>query len=196
MRPSNSHPRASFKARSTTAARLATALLLWAPLLLAGCASTQLPPDAPELVEQVNLERYSGLWYQVGRYPHWFQGGECRLSTARYTLRDDGRINVRNDCWADQVDGRSTQSVTAVARPMDESNAWPRVRFYNLFPANYLIIELSPDYEWAAVSTPDAESLWILSREPALPESTYAMILDRLAARGYTREDMMRTSLQ
>ena len=186
----------SKRARSSGPTTWTLAITLATAVLLAGCASTQLPPDAPELVQQVDLERYAGLWYQVGRYPHWFQGGECRLSTARYTLRDDGRIKVRNDCWADEAGGRSTQNVTAVARTMDESNAWLSVRFYNIFPADYLIIDLNPNYEWAVVSTPDADTLWILSREPSLPESTYTMILDRLEARGFIREDIMRTSLQ
>ena len=53
------------------------------------------------LVKNVDVERYSGLWYQVGRYPHWFQTDDCAESTAEYTIREDGRIDVLNRCWKD-----------------------------------------------------------------------------------------------
>jgi apolipoprotein D and lipocalin family protein len=115
----------------------------------------------------VDLERYSGLWYQVARYPNSFQRKECRLSTARYTLREDGRVEVRNDCWEDQVGGERNQTVGAVARPVDETNSWLRVRFFRIFGADYLIIDLDTDYRWAVVTTPDKKLLWILAREPA-----------------------------
>ncbi len=78
----------------------------------------------------MDLERYSGLWYQVARYPNSFQRKECRLSTARYTLREDGRVEVR-----------------------DETNSWLRVRFFRIFGADYLIIDLDTDYRWAVVTT-------------------------------------------
>lgn len=164
-------------------------------VLIAGCASTR-RGDPPATVDSVDLERYAGLWYQVARYPHVFQRRECRVSTARYTLRDDGRVEVRNDCWEDEAYGTSRQSVRAVARPVDDSNSWLKVRFFRLFNADYLIIELDPAYRWAVVTTPDRDTLWILAREPALPEDVFASIVDRLVERGFDREKIIRTSLQ
>jgi len=175
----------------------AVVVVVVAAALVTACVSGGRPHgETPETVASVDLDRYAGLWYQVARYPHFFQRRECAVSTARYTLRDDGGIEVRNDCWADRVDGERNQTVRAVARPVDESNAWLKVRFYGIFPADYLIIELDPDYEWAAVTTPDARTLWILSREPALEESAYEALVDRLVRRGFVREDIIRTSLQ
>lgn len=165
-------------------------------IAIAGCASTRSVAAAPETVVHVDLQRYAGLWYQVARYPHFFQRKECGVSTARYTLRDDGRINVRNDCWADEVDGTSKQNVRAIGRPVDDSNSWLKVRFFGLFNADYLIIDLDPDYGWAVVTTPDRDTLWVLSRTPALEERTYTAIIDRLVDRGFVRQDIIRTSLQ
>lgn len=171
-------------------------VLLAILIAAAGCASARGSAELPETVAQVELERYAGLWYQVARYPHFFQRKECAVSTARYTLRDDGRIDVRNDCWADKVDGESTQNVRAVARPVDESNSWLKVRFFRLFNADYLIIDLDSDYRWAVVTTPDMDTLWVLSRTRALDEEVYTGIVDRLVARGFVREEIIRTSLQ
>jgi apolipoprotein D and lipocalin family protein len=165
-------------------------------LAVAGCASTKRRADAPTTVSEVDLERYAGVWYQVARYPHFFQRRECAVSTARYTLREDGRVGVRNDCWADEFGGKSRQHVTAVARPIDESNAWLKVRFFRLFNADYLIIELDPDYRWAVVTAPDMETLWVLSRTPALEEGLYQSIIERLTQRGFDRQKIIRTSEQ
>jgi apolipoprotein D and lipocalin family protein len=161
-----------------------------------GCTSTGRTPDAPATVSQVDLNRYAGVWYQIARYPHFFQRRECAISTARYSIRDDGRVAVRNDCWADELNGTSRQHVTAVARPIDDTNSWLKVRFFGLFTADYLIIELDADYRWAVVTTPDMDTLWILSRTPALEEQLFQSIIDRLEARGFEREKIIRTSGQ
>jgi len=43
-----------------------------------------------------------------------------------------------------------------------------RVRFFGVFPASYLIIELDREnYQWAAVTVPKKNLLWILSRTPS-----------------------------
>ncbi len=165
-------------------------------LLAAGCTSTGSTRKMPDTVDTVDLDRYAGLWYQVARYPHSFQRRECAVSTARYTRLEDGRIEVRNDCWADEAAGRSKQSVRAFARPVDESNSWLKVRFFRLFNADYLIIDLDPDYQWAVVTTPDMNTLWVLSRTPALDEDLYATVIDRLVERGFVRDKIIRTSLQ
>lgn len=165
--------------------------------LAIGCVTTpDCATDAPATVASVNLERYAGLWYQVARYPHFFRRRECPISTARYTLRDDGRIAVRNDCWADEAGGTSRQRVRAVARPIDETNSWLRVRFYRIFPADYLIIELDDQYNWAVITTPDRKTLWVLSRTPSLDEPVFSAIIDRLAERGFDPGKILRTSLQ
>ncbi len=165
-------------------------------LITMGCASTRRAEPAPETVPHVDLTRYAGVWYQVARYPHFFQRRECAVSTARYTLRDDGRVGVRNDCWADEFGGKSRQHVNAIARPVDEANSWLKVRFFRLFNADYLIIELDPDYRWAVVTAPDMDTLWVLSRTPALDEAVYQSIIGLLADRGFDREKIIRTSEQ
>ena len=183
---------------SSAASRLTVIVLLTLCLILmAGCATTI--PDSAEalLVPEVDLERYAGLWYQVGRYPNFFQTGDCAESTAEYTLLPDGRISVLNRCWVDSYGGTYSQQVRAVGTPMNENGSWLRVLFYNLFPASYLIIELDADaYQWAAVSTPARRTLWILSRSPALPPETFEDITAALAAKGFDPESIRKTSRQ
>ena len=66
-----------------------------------------------------------------------------------------------------------------------ESNAEWKVQFIWPFTATYLVLELDPDYRWAVVGTPKRKLLWVLARDRQLNGSTYAEILQRIAAQGY-----------
>ena len=74
--------------------RTLTASIALASALLGGCGAFN-PPL--ETVNFVNLERYTGRWYEIARYPHFFERG-CTGVTADYSIRDDGRIEVINTC--------------------------------------------------------------------------------------------------
>jgi apolipoprotein D and lipocalin family protein len=81
--------------------------MVWA-LVATGCARTtterlQLPPL--ETVAHVDLARYVGTWYEIASFPQSFQRG-CTATTAAYTLRPDGEIDVLNRCRQGSVDGR------------------------------------------------------------------------------------------
>jgi len=166
-------------------------------LLFPSCATSLSVKDSQMLVDSVDLQRYAGLWYQVGRYPNSFQKGTCAVSTAEYTLDAKGRVQVLNRCWSDYYGGSYSQQVRAVGRPADETNSRLLVTFFGLFTANYLIIELDQEnYQWAAVSTSNQGNLWILSREPALDEKIYQQILNSLAGKGFDPKLIIRTSLQ
>lgn len=65
------------------------------------------------------------------------------------------------------------------------TNAEWKVRFVWPFTAMYLVLELDPDYRWAAVGTPGQGLLWVLARERQMTDATYAEILERIRAQGY-----------
>ena len=44
-------------------------IMLFAGLVLAGCASSGQDPLAPKTVNSVNLKRYQGTWYELARMP-------------------------------------------------------------------------------------------------------------------------------
>ena len=137
-----------------------------------------------DVVEQVELERYTGVWYEIARYPAPFQQG-CVGTTAEYTIRADGRIRVVNRCREGSLDG-AEQTIEGVARVVDtQTNAKLKVSFFPPFEGDYWIIELDPDYQWAVVGEPARRYLWILSRTPTLDESIYQAILAGLEEKGY-----------
>jgi apolipoprotein D and lipocalin family protein len=164
-------------------------------LALAGCATSttdrlRLPPL--KTVERVELDRYVGTWFEIASFPQSFQRG-CTATSATYTARSDGRIDVLNRCRKDALDGeeRSARGLARVVDPV--SNARLEVSFFRPFWGDYWIIDLDPEYRFAVVGHPGRDYLWILARTTSLPEPTWSAIVARLQAQGYETARLVRT---
>src|SRR5512140_3247330 len=157
------------------------AATVWA-LVATGCAGStterlHLPPL--ETVAHVDLSRYVGTWYEIANFPQSFQRG-CTATTATYTLRPDGDIDVLNRCRKGSLEGEE-KAASGRARVVDGStNAKLEVSFFRPFWGDYWIIDLAEDYSYAVVGHPGRDYLWILSRTPAMADATYQAILTRL----------------
>jgi len=142
-------------------------------------------------VADVDLAQYAGKWYEIARYPNFFEQ-DCVGTTAEYTLRDDGRVDVLNTCRKVTLDGE-IDTIQGIARTADESsNAKLRVSFFPPFEGDYWILELGDEYEYAVVGEPSRGFLWILSRTPTLNDELYNSILSRLPDLGYDTERLER----
>jgi apolipoprotein D and lipocalin family protein len=158
------------------------ALGLALALALGGCASAQPPLH---VVDDVDLDRYLGRWYEIASFPQWFQRG-CVASTATYSRRPDGRIGVVNECRDGSFDGELRRA-EGVAWVTDENQSFAKlkVQFFWPFRVDYWIIELDAEYCYAVVGHPSRDYLWILARTPSLDPMLYQAISDRLEAQGY-----------
>lgn len=149
-------------------------------------------PDLLRTVPSVDLARYMGRWFEVARVPNRYQSGVVGV-IAEYELGDDGRITVRNFGRSGSLDADLTVS-TAAAWVADEStNAKWYVQFIWPFKADYWIIDLDRDYQFAVVGQPDRERLWILSRTSTMPQRTLDGVYRRLEANGYDTSRIQQT---
>ncbi len=143
---------------------------------------------ALETVSHVDVERYMGKWYEIAKYPNSFQKN-CFKAEANYKLKKNGEVEVVNTCLKD---GKKVKEAEARAWIVDEiTNAKLKVQFFAkflklpFFAGDYWIIMLGDDYEYAVVSEPKQEFLWILSRTKKLEEYKLENILDELRQRGF-----------
>ena len=164
------------------------------PLILSGCATKDGINMKPlETVNSVNLERYVGQWYEIARYEHRFQKG-CVGSKATYSLRDDGKITVVNECYDKSFSGK-LRSVKGKAWVVDnQSNAKLKVSFFWPFAGHYWSIDLGKEYEYAVVGHPDRTYLWILSRTPYMDPDLYARIIQTLKKQSYDTDKLLITA--
>ncbi|MCU7491007.1 MAG: lipocalin family protein [Bacteroidota bacterium] len=158
-------------------------------LVLAGIVSSQeKKTDEPQTVPFVDLKSYAGLWYEIARIPNRFQKNCTGNTTAEYSLREDGRINVTNSC--DEEDGKRNVA-TGIARIVEEStNSKLEVSFFSIlgirpFWGDYWIIGLDKDYQYAVIGSPDRKYGWILSRTPKLPAEKLNEAWEILKKQGY-----------
>jgi apolipoprotein D and lipocalin family protein len=143
-----------------------------------------------ESVPKVDLNRYTGRWYEIAKYPNRFERKCDRNVTATYTLRSDGKISIVNTCTTRE--GKLTQS-NGWAKVVDQKTGSKlKVTFFWPFFGDYWIIDLSPNYEYAVVGEPSRKYLWILSRTAKMDDKLYAEITGRLAAKGYDASKLER----
>jgi apolipoprotein D and lipocalin family protein len=149
------------------------------------CACATRPPLAT--VPFVDLDRYSGRWHEIAKYPNWFQRACAAGATADYSALPDGSIKVVNSC--PRKNG-SLKTVVGRATVVPRSgNARLKVRFFGPFAGDYWIIGVDEKrYSWALVGHPSRRFLWILSRQPKMPQALYRQIIGIAVEKGYNAE--------
>jgi apolipoprotein D and lipocalin family protein len=132
-------------------------------------------PEGVQPVEDFDVERYQGTWYEIARLDHSFERGLSNV-TATYTLRNDGGVNVVNRGY-DQV-GKTWEEADGKAYFVGEPEVGRlKVSFFGPFYGAYNVIRLDDDYRWSLVAGPDRSYLWILARTPDLDAQTRHRLL-------------------
>jgi apolipoprotein D and lipocalin family protein len=154
---------------------------LAAALLLGACAPGTVYRDTDVSMRSVDVDpaRYQGRWYEIARYPAFFQRG-CTDVTADYALQGDGTIAVLNTCRR----GDDRDSIAGTARIVGPGQL--KVRLGRIpFAGDYWVIWLDPDYRAAVVATPSGRFGWVLSRTPVPDPALLDQATAALAAAGY-----------
>lgn len=154
-------------------------------------ACTGLAPAAQPLptVPAVDLPRYLGTWFEIAKFPNWFQRKCVANTRAEYSLRSDGSLQVTNRCK--MASGKVDEAIGMARQIGSASSPKLQVRFapdwLSLIPAvwgDYWVIALDENYQWVAVSEPGRDYLWVLSRTPRMEPQTYADLMLRLSGLG------------
>jgi apolipoprotein D and lipocalin family protein len=161
-------------------------------ILLSTVTYTQSQP--PKTVPFVDLKKYIGVWYEIAKIPNSFQDQCIKETTAKYSLNDDGEIEVINSCIDED---NEIDDAEGIARIVDKSsNAKLEVSFVSFlgwrpFWGDYWVIGLDENYNWALVGTPDRKYGWILSRTKQLESKTMENIFNLLREQGYDPSDFI-----
>ena len=170
--------------------RILTMLFVLSVFLCACTTSTQ-QGFAVTSIDHVDLQRYKGMWYEIGSFPMFFQRNCIANTQANYTLEPEGQLGVHNQCLTkdgiDKADG-----VADIVKGSD--NAKLRVSFFRPFWADYWVIGLDTDYRWALVGTPNRRYLWLLSRSKILPRDQLDTALDVARKQGFDINNLRYTT--
>ena len=145
--------------------------------------------DSLEVVAQVDLQRYLGKWYEVAHLPFRFEN-DCTDITATYSLSKDGKISLLNECLKN---GKLKQA-KGKAKVVDKSTgAKLKVTFFWPFSADYWIIDLGKNYDYAVVGTPNRKYLWILNRTPQMDDALFAQLVESAKSKGFDVNKLIKT---
>jgi len=147
-----------------------------------------------ETVDQVDLDKYAGTWYEIASFPQRFQKG-CHATTATYTKTDKDYIIVENRCRKDSVNGKESYIKGKAFIDPDTGNAKLKVQFFWPFRGKYWIIDLADDYSYAVVGHPDRDYLWILCRTQQMDDQIYDAIVARIKEKNFD-VSMLRKTVQ
>ena len=158
-----------------------------AMLLLSACLGM---PQQVTPIAGFELDRYLGKWYEIARLDHSFERGLSRV-TAEYSLRDDGGVAVLNRGF-DVADGEWTQAEGKAFFVEESDTGYLKVSFFGPFYGSYVIFELDQEnYQYAFISGPNHDYLWLLARTPALPDELVKRFVDEAARRGFNADELI-----
>ena len=153
-------------------------------LLFTGCSLTPSKQPPLKTVAHVDLPRFMGAWYVIGTIP-WFVEKENVGTMDVYKARPDGKIDITYVFHKKELSAKC-QEMHALGTVVDKkSNATWGVQFIWPFKAPYLVIDLAPDYSTTVIGHPSRDLIWIMARNPSMPECDYQKILSDVAKQGY-----------
>lgn len=136
-------------------------------------------------IENLDLDRYMGKWYELARFDHRFEKGLDNC-TAMYEYNDDGTVRVTNTGWT----GEKWKESVGKAKTTD-TPARLRVSFFGPFYSDYRVLMLAKDYSVALVGGSNDKYLWILSRTPQLDGAVLDQVLKEAQRRGYNTNNLI-----
>lgn len=131
-------------------------------------------------MSEVNLDlnRYTGTWYEIASFPAWFQKGLTDI-TAEYTNKGK-YIEVKN---SGTINGKRKTKI-GKAFTTNKPNLL-KVQFFAPFKGDYKVEYIDDDYKYVIVGNDKKNYLWILARKPKITAKKYAELVNFAFYIGY-----------
>ena len=156
-------------------------------LLLNGCLGM---PDTVEPVDDFELNRYLGKWYEVARLDHSFESNLERVS-AEYTKLPKGGFLVKNRGY-DPVSGEWNEATGKAFFVNQDDQGYLQMSFFGPFYSSYVIFEIDKHgYQYAFISGADLDYLWLLSRTPTISNELKQKFTRQAKARGFDIQSLI-----
>lgn len=155
-------------------------------LLLAGCLGM---PKQVTPIDNFDLKPYLGKWYEIARLDHSFEQGLSQV-TAEYSLRGDGGVKVINRGYSTE-EGEWQQAEGKAYFVNKPNEGYLKVSFFGPFYGSYVIFYLDPAGQYAFVSGPDHDYLWLLSRTPTVDDSVKQQFIKMSQQKGFDVSELI-----
>jgi apolipoprotein D and lipocalin family protein len=156
--------------------------LLASSVVLAGCTAVQRPPI--QTVPHVDLQRFMGDWYVIANIPTFVEK-DAYNAVESYRLNADGTIATTFTFRKGRFDGEPKRYQPRGFVLDKQTNAVWGMQFIWPFKGDFRIVYLNSDYTQTVVGREKRDYVWIMARQPAIPEPDYQRIVTLLTREGY-----------
>ena len=164
---------------------ISSVFLAWIGMSSAGVLAQTNEMQSVKTIASLDVPRYMGTWYEIAKFPNWFQKKCISNTKAVYSAKPDGHVRVLNSCKTangetSEAEGLARQIGIKDSPKLEVRFAPEWLSFLPFVWGDYWVIDLDAQYQVAAVSDPKREYLWVLSRTPQLDPKVYDDLLQRL----------------
>jgi apolipoprotein D and lipocalin family protein len=136
--------------------------------------------QAPNPVEYVNIQQFSGLWYEIARTYNSFEK-DCVGATVEYKLRDDLNYDIKNRCFDTEFGGDLIE-FNGIAKPLNQNTmAQIQMTYFWIFTKNYRVAYLDENYSSAVVVDKNMNNVWIMNRTPFMEKKKLESLVSFLS---------------
>ena len=148
--------------------------------IIQGCQT--MPPI--HTVENVDLDRFMGDWYVIASIPTFIEK-DVYNGIESYRLAEDGTIDTTFTFNKGGFDGPvKTYRPRGFVRDTGSNAVWD-MQFVWPFKAEYRIVYLNDTYTQTVIGRTKRDYVWIMAREPSIPNDDYNRILQFIQSQGY-----------
>ena len=158
--------------------------------MLVACGSVKVP-DNIKVVENFDINKYSGKWYEIARFDFKFEK-DMKQVTAEYAVNEDGSLKVLNKGF-NYVDQEWTEKEGKGEFVGATNKGALKVSFFGPFYSGYNVVALEDNYNYALVFGESTEYIWILSRKQSIPDRVKDKFLKMAKDAGYNLDRLVWT---
>ncbi|HNQ20706.1 MAG: Outer membrane lipoprotein Blc precursor [Bacteroidetes bacterium ADurb.Bin035] len=144
-------------------------LIFLAVVILSLSCSKVTIPEGAQAYRPFDLEKYLGKWYEIARIDFKYESGLIN-TTAEYSLNKNGTVKVLNRGY-DTLKNKWQEAIGKAKLVNENDIAMLKVSFFGPFYSGYNVISIDSNYNYALVIGESLDYLWILSRQPYIPDN-------------------------
>ena len=162
--------------------------------VVASTISACSPQQPLQTVDHVDLQRFMGDWYVIANIPTAIdKNAHNAIETYR---RDDNGTIATTFTFRDKGFDGKIKTYHPRGFIQDDSNAIWGMQFIWPIKADFRIIYLDEDYTVTVVGRNKRDYVWIMARQPKIPEQAYAGIITMLKSVGYEPDQIQKVPQQ
>lgn len=164
----------------------ASAVVL-AGMMISGAQAARAQTVTP--VPKLDLNRYTGVWYEITRFPPKAEKKCLNDGMVLYALGEKpGHLQMSTTC---QLENGSPDSWGNTGKMDKAGDGRLKLGRFWPFTHKYWVLAAGTGYEWALVGTPNHKSLWVLSRTRTLSSDVLSSIEAQARAQGFNTDKLV-----